>query len=47
VYKRQRGLGDVYKRQTLQGAGLYHIAMGAVLGIAAYGRTKEKVEGKA
>jgi hypothetical protein len=32
---------------TLQGAGLYHIAMGAVLGIAAYGRTKEKIEGKA
>jgi len=31
---------------TLQGAGLYHIAMGAVLGIAAYGRTKEKIEGK-
>jgi hypothetical protein len=31
---------------TLQGAGLYHMAMGAVLGIAAYGRTKEKVEGK-
>jgi hypothetical protein len=30
---------------TLQGAGLFHIAMGAVLGIAAYGRTKEKVEG--
>jgi hypothetical protein len=31
---------------TLQGAGLYHIAMGAVLGIATYGRTKEKIEGK-
>lgn len=31
---------------TLQGAGLYHIAMGAVLGIAAYGRTKEKLEDK-
>jgi len=30
---------------TLQGAGLYHIAMGAVLGIAAYGRTQEKVAG--
>lgn len=30
---------------TLQGAGLFHIAMGAVLGIAAYGRTKEKIEG--
>lgn len=31
---------------TLQGAGLYHIAMGAVLGIAAYGRTKEKLDNK-
>lgn len=30
---------------TLQGAGLFHMAMGAVLGIAAYGRTKEKLEG--
>lgn len=30
---------------SLQGAGLFHIAMGAVLGIAAYGRTKEKIEG--
>ena len=32
---------------TLQGAGLFHLAMGAVLGIAAYGRTKEKIEGAA
>ena len=32
---------------TLQGAGLFHVAMGAVLGIAAYGRTKEKVAGAA
>lgn len=31
---------------TLQGAGLFHMAMGAVLGIAAYGRSKEKIEGK-
>lgn len=30
---------------TLQGAGLYHLAMGAILGIAAYGRTKEKTTG--
>ena len=30
---------------TLQGAGLYHIAMGAVLGIAAFGRTQEKLGG--
>lgn len=29
---------------TLQGAGLFHMAMGAVLGIAAYGRTREKIE---
>lgn len=32
---------------TLQGAGLFHVAMGAVLGIAVYGRTKEKIEGVA
>jgi hypothetical protein len=32
---------------TLQGAGLYHIAMGAVLGLAAYGRSQEKIAGKA
>jgi len=30
---------------TLQGAGLFHIAMGAVLGIAALGRTQEKLAG--
>lgn len=40
--------GDVsnpWQPLTLQGAGLFHIAMGAILGIAVYGRTKEKVEG--
>jgi len=30
---------------TLQGAGLFHVAMGAVLGIAAHGRTQEKLNG--
>ncbi len=30
---------------TLQGAGLFHIAMGGVLGLAAYGRTQEKLNG--
>ncbi len=30
---------------TLQGAGLFHIAMGAVVGIAAFGRTQEKLGG--
>ena len=30
---------------TLQGAGLFHMAMGAVLGVAAFGRTQEKLAG--
>ena len=30
---------------TLQGAGLFHLAMGAVLGITAFGRTQEKLNG--
>ena len=30
---------------TLQGAGLFHMAMGAVLGVAAFGRTQEKMAG--
>lgn len=30
---------------TLQGAGLFHLAMGAVLGISSYGRTQEKLSG--
>lgn len=31
---------------TLQGAGFFHIAMGAVLGVTSYGRTQEKIEDK-
>jgi hypothetical protein len=30
---------------TLQGAGLFHMAMGAVIGVAAFGRTQEKLAG--
>ena len=30
---------------TLQGAGLFHVAMGAVLGLTAFGRTQEKIAG--
>jgi hypothetical protein len=30
---------------TLQGAGLFHIAMGAIIGVAAWGRTQEKLGG--
>lgn len=32
---------------TLQGAGLFHLAMGAVLGIAAWSRGQEKIAGAA
>jgi hypothetical protein len=32
---------------TLQGGGLFHVAMGGVLGVTAYGRTQEKVAGAA
>ena len=28
---------------TLQGAGLYHLAMGAIIGVSAFGRTQEKI----
>jgi len=30
---------------TLQGAGLFHIAMGAIIGVTAFGRTQEKLNG--
>jgi hypothetical protein len=30
---------------TLQGAGLFHMAMGAIIGVAAWGRTQEKMCG--
>lgn len=30
---------------TLQGAGLFHISFGAILGISAFGRTQEKING--
>lgn len=36
---------DMWQAVTLQGGGLYHIAMGAILGISAYGNTKEKISG--
>lgn len=32
---------------TLSGAGLFHMAMGAIIGVAAFGRTQEKLAGKA
>lgn len=34
---------SMWQSITLQGGGLYHLSMGAVLGISAYGRTREKM----
>lgn len=34
---------SMWQAITLQGGGLYHLAMGAILGISAYGRTQEKI----
>ena len=39
------GVNIQWQPLTLQGAGLFHISMGAVLGLAAYGRTQEKLAG--
>jgi len=36
---------DMWQAVTLQGGGLYHLSMGAILGISAYGRTQEKING--
>lgn len=33
-----------WKPLTLEGAGLFHMAMGAVLGVTAWGRTQEKLQ---
>lgn len=42
-YQRAGGDIEMWQAITLQGGGLYHVAMGAVLGITALGRTKEKL----
>jgi hypothetical protein len=39
------GVNIQWQPLTLQGAGLFHVAMGAVLGLAAWGRTQEKLNG--
>lgn len=39
------GVPPQWSPLTLQGAGLFHLAMGAVLGLAAWGRTQEKLGG--
>ena len=39
------GVNVQWQPLTLQGAGLFHVSMGAVLGLAAWGRTQEKLNG--
>jgi hypothetical protein len=39
------GVNVQWQPLTLQGAGLFHLAMGAIIGVSSYGRTKEKLEG--
>jgi hypothetical protein len=34
---------EMWQAVTLQGGGLYHLSMGAIIGITAFGRTKEKM----
>jgi hypothetical protein len=39
------GVNVQWQPLTLQGAGLFHLAMGAIIGVSSYGRTQEKLNG--
>ena len=46
----QEAANDAFRQWvpiTLQGGGLFHVSMCAVLGVSAYGRTQEKLNGSA
>lgn len=36
---------SLYQAITLQGGGLFHLSMGAIIGISTHGRTQEKIKG--
>ena len=43
LYLRMRGIEiDMWKSLTLDNGGFIHLAFGAILGVSAYGRSKEK-----
>ncbi len=43
LYLRMRGVEvDMWKSLTLDNGGFIHLAFGAILGVSAYGRSKEK-----
>jgi hypothetical protein len=33
----------IWHPMTLEGGGMYHLSMGAIVGVTSYGRTKEKI----
>jgi len=35
---------EMWQAVTLQGGGLYHLSMGAIVGLTAFGRTQEKIK---
>jgi hypothetical protein len=43
AYDRQGVISTEWEPLTLKGAGLFHMAMGAVLGVAAWSRGQEKI----
>jgi hypothetical protein len=46
----EESMNDAFRQWdpiTLYGAGFFHIAMGAILGISAYGKTQENLADKA
>lgn len=46
IYLRGRGIDiDTWKSLTLSEGGLIHLAFGAILGVTAFGRTREKLSG--
>jgi hypothetical protein len=46
-YQNSTQVIDMWSPLTLQGGGMYHVAMGAILGISAWSRGQEKINGVA
>lgn len=47
LYLRLKGVEiDIWKSLTLENGGFIHLAFGAILGVSAHGRSKEKLNAK-
>ena len=44
IYNQELGTIQDWKPLTLQAGGLYHFSMMAIVGVTAYGRTREKIK---